>query len=260
MSMLSIVFLAYGLPAIAGSITGPFSTWDVVAPTMDGWTQYNKMETKTDSHFQPLPDWVPMNTTGSTESGNLYIPFYDFGGDATMAGWRLAGDETSEVVYTLKDNYSCPNASYTSGHHTASSDLITMTGLTYLDAPTVASHDSSSNGTFTDLPFTSHTVWIGKESTDSFRRNCSQPWNFTATVVAADGTTSFSSAIDVLEVAVPPNTASTITLRNTADHKFSAVLSFSGETPFVYSRGSSSQIGNVTLSQQLSVVFCPADD
>jgi hypothetical protein len=89
----------------------------------DGWTQYNKMETKTNSHFQPLPDWVPMNTTGSTESGNLYIPFYDFGGDATMAGWRLAEDETSEVVYTLKDNYSSPNASYTSGHHSEHGSL-----------------------------------------------------------------------------------------------------------------------------------------
>ncbi|KAJ6551361.1 hypothetical protein B0H19DRAFT_1157342 [Mycena capillaripes] len=246
-----------GSPALAGSISGLIQTQRVVAPTMDGWTQYNKFDSIANSKFLPVLDWTPMNATGQGP-GDLYTPFFDFDGDTTMAGWRLDGDETSEVVFNLKENFpSSPNASFTAGKHTGDPSLITMTGLTYLDAASGAARETLSNAS---LHFTSHTVWIGKESTNSFRRDCDQPWNFTATVVAADGTTSFSSAIDSLQVDVPSNTSSTITLQNVADPKFLAVLSFSGESPFLYSRGPSSQIGNVTLSQELAVVFCPEDD
>ncbi|KAJ7457484.1 hypothetical protein FB451DRAFT_1372589 [Mycena latifolia] len=259
MSAALLVLLSCGLRAIAHSIGAPVATWDVNAPTMDGWIQYQKFDTSADSRDQSTQGWVPMNTTGSTVTGNLYTPFYNFDGDVTRAGWRLAGDEASEVVYMLKDNYSGPNASYVAGSNTGWSSFITTTHLTYLDAPAAAARDVWSNGTFADLPFTTHIVSIGKESTDNGSNKCAQPWNFTATVVTADGTTS-SSAVDRLEVAVPPNTASTITLTNAFDPKFSALLSFSADTPLLYSRGSSARIGNVTLEQKFFITFCPEDD
>ncbi|KAJ7648467.1 hypothetical protein B0H17DRAFT_1148059, partial [Mycena rosella] len=177
--LLPMLLLACGLPAIAQSsirsraYTGQETfgaTWDVVAPTMDGFVQYEKFDVNTDSKFaasQGQQGWVPMNTTGSLASGNLYTPFYEFDGDATKAGWRLSGDESSEVVFVLKDNYSAPTPSFVAGNNDGFSSLITMTQLTYLDAPTVAARDIYSNSTFIDLPFTSHTVLIGKESIDN---------------------------------------------------------------------------------------------
>ncbi|KAJ7226689.1 hypothetical protein GGX14DRAFT_385499 [Mycena pura] len=238
--------------------SGLNQNWDVIAPTMDGWTQYNKFDSITNSLFRPVPDWTPMNETGQGP-GDLYTPFFDFNGDATMAGWRLDGDPTSEVVFYLKDDSRSltPNASFTAGQNIGDSSLLTMTGLTFLDAPSGAAGETFSN---VSLPFTTHIVWIGKQSTDSFRPDCDQPWNFTATVVTANGTTTFSSAIDRLQVDVPPNISSTITLQNTADPEFLAVLSFSGESSFLYSRGSSSQIGSITLFQELDIAFCPEDD
>jgi len=250
--------LVCGSPALAGSISDIAQEWEVFAPTMDGWTQYNKFDSIANSKFLPVPDWTPMNATGQNGPGVLYTGFYDFDGDATMAGWRLDGDETSEVVFNLKeDAHSSPNASFTAGENSGDPRMNTWTGLTYLDAASGAAGETLTN---VSLDFTSHTVWIGKASTNSFRPDCDQPWNFTATVVAADGTTSFSSAIDILQVDVPSNTSSTITLQNAADPEFLAVLSFSGESPFLYSRGPSSQIGSVTLLQELLVIFCPEDD
>ncbi|KAJ7671121.1 hypothetical protein B0H17DRAFT_1335490 [Mycena rosella] len=255
--LLSAVIIA---SATAHSISGPVTTWDVIAPTMNGWTQYNKFDVITDDSFSATKGWVPMNTTGSSESGNLYTPFYNFNGDATKAGWRLDGDESSEVMYVWKDAYSSPNASFTAGNNTGYASLLTMTGLTYLDAPAVASRAIESNGTLVDLPFTTHVVHIGKESTDNGSKKCAKAWNFTATVTTADGTTSFFSAIDNLDVPVPADTASIITLGNHHDPGFSAVVSFSAETPFLSSRGSSSLIGNVTLEQTFFISFCPEDD
>ncbi|KAJ7676422.1 hypothetical protein B0H17DRAFT_1207268 [Mycena rosella] len=222
-------------------------------PTMDGFV--HKFAAS-----QGQQGWVPTNsTTGSLASGNLYTPFYEFDGDATKAGWRLSGDESSEVVFVLKDNYSAPTPSFVAGNNDGFSSLITMTQLTYLNAPAVATRDIYSNGTFIDLPFTSHTVLIGKESIDNGSKKCAMLWNFTATVVTADGTTSFFSTINTLIVPVPSNTPSTITLGNTFDPGFSAVVSFSAETPFLYARGSSSQIGNITLTQEFYITFCPED-
>ncbi|KAJ7106632.1 hypothetical protein C8R44DRAFT_858216 [Mycena epipterygia] len=258
--LLPIVFTVYGLPAFAQSLT----ILRVNAPIMNGFVDYNKFDTRTNSNTDPPgPGWVPMNTTGSPISGNLYIPFYDLLDDTTVtkAGYRLDLDETSEVVYVLNENYSFPNMSFTAGRgdFTAFGTLITQTQLTYLDAAPAA-RDIWANGTFIDLPFTSQTAFIGKEMIDNGSVECPKPWNFTATVVTADGTTSVLSAIDNLSIPVPQNTASTITLRNSFDPGFLAVLSFSDGTPFLYSRGSSGRIGDIVLEQTASITFCPEDD
>ncbi|KAJ7214177.1 hypothetical protein B0H12DRAFT_1224764 [Mycena haematopus] len=224
----------------------------VNAPLMGGWVDYNHFDTRSDTDS----NWVPMNTTGSAASGNLYLPFYDFtdeinGKATTQAGYRLDGDETSEVLFVHNDDYISPSMNVTVGHiKSAGTDIYTETQLTYLPAAAAVSRDLWSNGTLVDLPFTSQTAFIGKEMIDNGTKN----------LVTADGTTTFFSAIDNLSVPVPPNTTSTITLRNGFDPGFSAVLTFGDASPFLFSKGSSARIGPIALNQEVSIVFCPEDD
>jgi len=265
--MLSRILLSvvYGMPVIAqSSIFDPLVFLRVTAPLMGGFVDYNKFDLRADTDA----DWIPMNETGSAASGNLYLPFFDFNADpfapaTTKAGYRLDEDETSEVVYIINPAYISPTINVTAGRIKSDIEttINTVTALTYLPdtaAATVSKRDIWSNGTFVNLPFTSQTAFVGKFD-NLGSKTCQESWNLTATVVAADGTTGFFSAIDNLSVPVPPNTNSTITFHNSVDPGFVAVLTFEAATPFLVSQGASARIGSNELTAEAQILFCVND-
>ncbi|KAJ7209172.1 hypothetical protein GGX14DRAFT_395285 [Mycena pura] len=233
-----ILFLVvFSMPVIAqDSNFDPLVFLRVFAPIMGGFVDYNKFDLRADTDT----DRIPMNETGSAGSGNLYLPFFDFTADpfapaTTKAGYRL-DEDASEVVYIANPSYISPTMNVTAGSITSDieSTINTVTALTYLPntAAAVSKRDIWSNGTFVALPFTSQTAFVGKfENLGS--KICEESWNLTATVVTADGTTTFFSAIDNLSVTVPPNTSFTITFRNSVDPGFTAVMTFEAVTPFL---------------------------
>ncbi|KAJ7209181.1 hypothetical protein GGX14DRAFT_395293 [Mycena pura] len=252
------------MPVIAqASNFDPLVFLRVFAPRMGGFVDYNKFDLRADTDT----DWIPMNETGSAATENLYLPFFDFTADpfapaTTKAGYRLDEDETSEVVYIANPAYISPTMNVTAGRITSDieSTINTVTALTYLPdtAAAVSKRDIWSNGTFVALPFTSQTAFVGKfENLGS--KICEESWNLTATVVTADGTTTFFSAIDNLSVTVPPNTSSTITFHNSVDPGFTAVMTFEAATPFLVSQGSSARIGSNDLTQEAQILFCVND-
>ncbi|KAJ7752606.1 hypothetical protein B0H16DRAFT_1545908 [Mycena metata] len=251
--------IAFSVPMAVAQINvfDPLVFLRVDAPLMGGFVDFNKFDTRSDADS----DWIPLNTTGNPP-GDLYLPFYNFnaqpfGPATTKAGYRLAGDETSEVVFIFNDNYVSPAMNVTPGriHSDVETTIDTEAQLTYLPADTVVARDIWTDGTFIDLPFTSQTVFIGKDVTTGAGA-CGKPWNFTATVVTADGTTTVVSAINNLFVPVPLNTNSSITLQNSFDPGFLAVLTFDEATPWLFNQGSSPRIGTIALTVDASIIFC----
>lgn len=82
----------------------------------DGWVQFDSFDAYWGS--ATYNRWVPMNTTGLNMTGNNYNPFDDL--TDGKGGWRLTGDESSEIMFALAESYSSyVNSSITVGNQSA---------------------------------------------------------------------------------------------------------------------------------------------
>ncbi|KZP12163.1 hypothetical protein FIBSPDRAFT_870483 [Athelia psychrophila] len=241
------------------TIYGPSTDYRTQAPTINGYTPYDDTFSFRYQGPESPHKWVGLD---NSNLGFTDFPFIDIT-NTDQGGWRLGNETDSEVVFKLADNYADAfNCSITVGNQTGSAEYFNNAALTYLNttaAPALRSREVVWGGNFTSQPFASQVISLSKHNTYK-ASGCSESWNFTATTTDATNTTRTTSGVDGLTLNVPTALPATVVLKNAFDPGFEATLYYSGVLPYLSVKGSSSQIGNISLTQVFSIEFCPDDD